>query len=191
VAASPVGTAVLAPLADGAGQANATLLLLGAAFIGWIAVRRLRGKALDKVPRGLAWVALTGAVALAGLGVALPSLLSPSSSTSRPSSAARIEITSPADGQVFAGSTSAQALVPVEVRLLGARIVPFTSTRLRPDEGHLHLFLDGSLVSMSGGTTTSLDVGVGAHVLRVEFVASDHAPFDPPVTTSVRFTVRP
>lgn len=183
---------LLAPVADGTGQAaNATSLLLAAAFLAWIAVRRLRGKALVRVPRGLAWVALGAAVALAGLAVALPSLLSPGPSSARPASPARVEIVSPAPDQVYQGSATERAQVSVVIRLTGGRIVPFTSTRLRPDEGHLHLFLDGALVSMTGGSTATLEIGPGSHVLRIEFVAADHAPFDPPVEASVRFTVEP
>jgi hypothetical protein len=35
------------------------------------------------------------------------------------------------------------------------------------------------------------NVSPGQHLLRVEFVASDHAPFDPRVFQQVTFTVQP
>ena len=179
-------------LADGAGQAaNATLLLLGAAFIGWLAVRALRGKALLRVPRAVAWTGLAAAVILAVLALLLPSLVSPAPSAARPSSTATIDIVSPTEGEVFEGTARGPAHVLVQIRVLGARIVPLTSTHLRPDQGHVHLFLDGSLVSMTAGTTASLDAGPGTHVLGAEFVASDHGPFDPRVQATVRFVVRP
>jgi hypothetical protein len=179
-------------LGDGGGQAaNATVLLLGAAFVGWLAVRALRGKALLRMPRAAAWAGVATAVALAGVALLLPSLVSPAPSAARPSSTARISIVSPIEDEVFEGTAGAPAHVLVEIRVLGARIVPLTSTRLRPDEGHVHLFLDGSLVSMTAGTTTSLDAGPGTHVLGAEFVASDHGPFDPRVQTAVQFIVRP
>jgi hypothetical protein len=179
-------------LADGAGQAaNATLLLLGAAFIGWLAVRAIRRKALLRVPLAVAWAGLAAAVALAALALLLPSLVSPAPSAARPSSTATIHIVSPTDDQVFKGTADAPAHVLVKIRVLGARIVPLTSRRLRPDEGHVHLFLDGSLVSMTAGTAASLDAGPGTHVLGAEFVASDHGPFDPRVQATVRFVVRP
>ena len=179
-------------LADGAGQAaNATVLLLGAALVGWLAVRALRGKALLRMPRAVAWGGVAAAVALAGLALLLPSLVSPAPNAARPSSKATIDIVSPTEDEVFEGTADAPAHVLMEIRVLGARIVPLTSTRLRPDEGHVHLFLDGSLVSMTAGTTASLDAGPGTHVIRAEFVASDHGPFDPPVQATVRFVVRP
>jgi hypothetical protein len=130
-------------------------------------------------------------VVLAVFALLLPSLVSPAPGTSRPVSTASINIVSPAEGEVFEGTANMPARVVVEIRLLGARIVPLTSTRLRADEGHLHLFLDGSLVSMTGGTKLSLDAGPGTHLLRAEFVASDHGPFDPRVQAVVRFVVRP
>jgi hypothetical protein len=179
-------------LADGTGQAaNATLLLLGAALIGWLAVRTIRGKSLLRVPRAVAWAGLAVAVTLAGVALLLPSLVSPTPSATHPSSTATIQIVSPTQDEVFEGTTGTPARVLVQIRVVGARIVPLTSTRLRPDEGHVHLFLDGSLVSMTAGTTASLDAGPGTHVLGAEFVASDHGPFDPRVQATVRFVVRP
>jgi hypothetical protein len=179
-------------LADGVGQgANATMLLLGSAFIGWLSVRAIRGKALPRVPRRVAWAGGVGAVALAGLALLLPSLVSPAPSAARLSSTATIQIVSPTQGEVLEGTSGAPAHVLLQIRVLGARIIPLTSTRLRPDEGHLHLFYDGSLVSMTAGTTASLDAGPGTHVLGAEFVASDHGPFDPRVQATVRFVVRP
>ncbi len=65
-----------------------------------------------------------------------------------------------------------------------------TSTNLAPDEGHLHLKLDGKLVSMTPGLIETLDVTPGSHVVEVEFVANDHLPFDPRVLAAVPFTVK-
>jgi hypothetical protein len=179
-------------LADGGGQAtNATLLLIGAAFIGWLAVRAIRGRSRLGVPRAVAWVGVVVAVALAVVALLLPSLLSSSPTAGRPASTGRIEILAPTVGQIYHGTTDAPAAVVVELRVTGARIVPFTTTRLRPDEGHVHLFLDGALVSMTSGTTTTLEGGPGSHVLQAEFVAADHGPFDPPIQATVRFEVRP
>ena len=65
----------------------------------------------------------------------------------------------------------------------------FTSTKLLPDEGHIHLFLDGALVSMSYNLAKDLLVAPGVHRLQAEFVAVDHGPFDPRVQAFVEFRV--
>ena len=94
-------------------------------------------------------------------------------------------IVSPKDGQVFHGAD-----VPVKVMLHDAKIVPATTTNIVPDEGHLHISLDGEIVSMNLGLTDELhDVAPGIHVVQVEFVASDHLPFDPRVIQQVAFEV--
>jgi hypothetical protein len=78
------------------------------------------------------------------------------------------------------------------LRLRGGRVISTTSTDLRPEEGHIHLSLDGRLVSMTYGTLQTVDLSgaaPGVHELDAEFVAADHAPFDPRVTASVEFEV--
>ncbi|HSL11601.1 MAG TPA: hypothetical protein VLA82_09850 [Actinomycetota bacterium] len=103
----------------------------------------------------------------------------------RPSTDATLRIVSPTDDETV-GPT-----VDVEIELDGARVVQQTSTELRPDEGHIHVLLDDQLVSMTDGLEQTLrDVGPGLHVLKVEFVANDHAPFDPRVIEAVAFEVR-
>jgi hypothetical protein len=101
----------------------------------------------------------------------------------RPTSTGVLTIVSPENGERVSGGTA-----QLEVDLQGAEIVDQTSTDLRPDEGHLHVMLDGSLVSMTSGTSQQLtDLAPGEHLLQVEFVAADHAPFDPRVLTAVSF----
>jgi hypothetical protein len=105
----------------------------------------------------------------------------------RPSSTARLSILLPTNGESVAGAN-----VELKVSLEGAHIDPTTTTKLAPDKGHLHVFLDDSLVSMTFGLDQEIpNVAPGQHVLRVEFVASDHAPFDPRVFKSVIFEVKP
>jgi Family of unknown function (DUF6130) len=113
---------------------------------------------------------------------------SPTTSVSadRPASTATLSIVSPTNGQVVHGTT-----VQMKVRLKGATIVPATTTDIVPDEGHLHVILDDQLISMTGETTQLLaDLTPGQHLLKVEFVASDHAPFDPRVIAAVAFEVQ-
>jgi hypothetical protein len=103
----------------------------------------------------------------------------------RPSSTAELTIRSPRVGQVVGGGA-----VDLRVRLSGATIVPQTTTTLSPDEGHLHVLLDDTLISMTEGLEQTIpDVEAGPHRLTVEFVAADHAPFDPRVVAVVQFEV--
>ena len=104
----------------------------------------------------------------------------------RPSSTAQLAVVSPANGEVVRGST-----VDLRIDLQGATLVPQTTTDIAPDEGHLHVLLDDELISMTEGTEQEIpDVAAGTHRLTVEFVASDHAPFDPRVVSVVAFEVR-
>jgi hypothetical protein len=98
------------------------------------------------------------------------------SPSSRPSSTARIAIVEPAPGAVVTGSR-----LEVKVSLEGARILPTATNRLKADEGHLHLTVDGELQSMSYGLEHEVTVAPGDHILQAEFVAGDHAPFFPRV----------
>jgi hypothetical protein len=110
----------------------------------------------------------------------------PSSLGPRPSSPAHVAIVQPTRNSTLTGTT-----VHVVLKLTGATIVSQTTTAIRPDEGHLHLYVDNLLVSMNYGLEQDITVPAGTHVLKAEFVASDHAPFDPRVWSSETiFTVR-
>jgi hypothetical protein len=110
----------------------------------------------------------------------------PSVSADRPASTAKLAIITPANGQVVHGTT-----VQMKVRLRDATIVPATTADIVPNEGHLHVILDDQLISMTGQTTQLLsNLTPGQHLLKVEFVASDHAPFDPRVIAAVAFEVQ-
>jgi hypothetical protein len=175
--------------ADGPGSLDQTvtsLLAVVAFAAGWIAVRRLLNKGFPRVPRAAAWA--SGAVAVASLVLifVLPPILEPAPASTRPSSTAQLRILSPTPGQTFQGDP---ARVPVRLQLTGGHIVTFTSTHLTPDQGHIHLFVDGRLVSMSYGLSASVWIAPGDHTLLAAFVAVDHAPFDPPVRASVPFRV--
>jgi hypothetical protein len=110
----------------------------------------------------------------------------PAASGPRPSSPATVTIAEPAGGSTVSGES-----VHVVVTLTGAKIVPATSTNLKPDEGHLHLYVDNVLVSMNYGLEQDIPVHAGTYVLKAEFVAADHAPFSPRVwSPEVFFTVK-
>jgi hypothetical protein len=104
----------------------------------------------------------------------------------RPSSTGHLTIVSPTDGEVITSSD-----VPVRVKLTGAQVVPASTTNITHDQGHLHLTLDGAIVTMNFGLTDELTgVTPGIHTLQVEFVASDHLPFDPRLIEQVTFEVQ-
>jgi hypothetical protein len=105
----------------------------------------------------------------------------------RPSSTAKLSIVAPTVGQVVHGSN-----VDLRVKLQDAKLVPATTTNIVPNEGHLHVILDDTLISMTEGLEQAIpDVAPGEHRIMVEFVASDHAPFDPRVVSVVAFEVKP
>jgi hypothetical protein len=109
-----------------------------------------------------------------------------SPSVVRPSSPAVVTIVEPTAGQTVSGTT-----VHVVLSLTAAKIVSQTTTHIRPDEGHIHLFVDHVLVSMNYGLEQDLPVHPGTYVLSAEFVAADHAPFNPRVTSAdTIFTVQ-
>jgi hypothetical protein len=92
---------------------------------------------------------------------------------------------SPTANEALTGTT-----VQVVLSLQNATIVPATTTSISPTTGHVHLYVDNALVSMNYGLTQSLPVHPGTYVLKAEFVAADHAPFDPRVwSPEIIFTV--
>jgi hypothetical protein len=103
----------------------------------------------------------------------------------RPSSPAKLTIETPRNGQ-----TLRQDRPEVRLKLVGAKIVSQTTTRIQGDEGHVHLLVDGKLVNMNYGLSERLpQLTPGQHVLQVEFVAADHAPFEPRILTQAAFQV--
>lgn len=113
------------------------------------------------------------------------SLAAPTPAGSRPSSPAVVTIVSPTANEVVTGST-----LHIVISLQNATIVPATTTNITPTTGHVHLYVDNALVSMNYGLTQDLPVHPGTYVLKAEFVAADHAPFDPRVwSPEILFTV--
>jgi hypothetical protein len=134
-----------------------------------------------------ALVVLASACGSDGAGGPTASGAATGSSGPRPASTASLRIEEPRQNQVVTGTST-----PLVVQLTGAKVVPTTSTDLQPDRGHLHVYLDDSLVTMTAAARTELtDLTPGRHLLKVEFVATDHAPFDPRVIAAVTFEVKP
>src|SRR5215210_2809281 len=102
----------------------------------------------------------------------------------RPSTTARLQIVQPTPNQQTGPD------VNLKLDLIGAQVVDRTSGALSPDEGHIHVTVDGKLVSMAFGTEQPLTgLAPGRHSVQAEFVAVDHAPFKNRVVAATLFTV--
>ncbi len=138
----------------------------------------------------LAAAVLAATVTACGSGGGAEQTLAPPSAqattANRPSSPAMVAITEPVAGAEVTGSS-----VHIVLSLTGATIVSATTTEIRPDQGHVHLYVDNVLVSMNYGLEQDLPVKAGTYVIKAEFVAADHAPFNPRVwSPEVYFTVK-
>jgi hypothetical protein len=109
----------------------------------------------------------------------------------RPSSTGKVTIVEPEPG-----ATVDAADVTVRLELTGATVIEEVSQDLQPDEGHIHLVLDGETLTLLGSLEESLNeftggpLEPGPHLLEAEFVAADHGPFNPRVISTVSFTAR-
>lgn len=114
----------------------------------------------------------------------------PSPVAERLSSSAKLTLIEPSSGAVLGPEA-----VRVRLELTGATLTKEVSRNLRPDEGHIHLRLDGETITLLGDLDENLaeilgkPVASGPHLLEAEFVAADHGPFDPRIIVSVPFTV--
>jgi hypothetical protein len=170
----------------------ALVTVVAGLWIGWAGLSRIRDKGFGRIPIGAAWLlALFGVAVMIG-GLTLPrQFLKPNTASAtpsgpRPTSTASLVIARPTEGQRVATDQ-----IEVVMELSGGRIVASASTTLTPDTGHVHVSLDGTLVSMTYGLVQVVDLTEttpGEHTLEAEFVAADHGPFDPRVIASVTFT---
>jgi hypothetical protein len=131
-----------------------------------------------------ATLALTVAACSGGDGGSEAPATTAAPAAARPSSAAKLTIVSPRNGQTIGEAAE------LRLGLDGGKIVNQTTTRVQGDEGHIHLHVDGKLVDMNYGLRQRLpQLAPGEHVVQVEFVAADHAPFDPRILTQAAFQV--
>lgn len=79
-----------------------------------------------------------------------------------------IQIVSPADGD----TVPAGEPIPVEAQVAGGHIQG-TGGQGRP--GHLHLYVDRQLVSMTDETAPTVTLEPGRHLVMVEFADENHA----------------
>lgn len=103
----------------------------------------------------------------------------------RIASTAKMSIVEPAQGAQITGPK-----MRVLISLEGGTIVPEATRDIKPDEGHMHLSLDGQLATMTYGLDQEIEVTPGRHILQAEFVAGDHAPFNPRVIQARQIEVK-
>lgn len=170
----------------------AMVMVVAGLWVGWAGLSRLRGRGFPRLPLVGAWVLSGLGITIVVAGLILPRQFmrpSPANVTpggARPASTATLTIQRPT-----AGEDVEEAQAEVVMELTGGRVIDTASTALTPDTGHIHLSLDGQLVSMTYGVVQLVDLtglGPGSHTLRAEFVAADHSPFDPRVVATVAFT---
>ena len=131
--------------------------------------------------------ALVVVVALAVALLGACSSASPSSTSARPTTPARLRILAPAPGAVVGIRPT------LRLELSGARLATAArADNLPTDEGFVHVYVDNKLVSVLYGLTQKLPtLDAGSHSVRVEFVAADHAPFANQVVAATQFKVKP
>jgi hypothetical protein len=135
--------------------------------------------------RSLLAVVLALAVMAAGCGGSGSSSSKSATVKDRPTTTVRLQITSPTPNQITPPD------VTVKVVLIGGTVVQRTTGPLTPTEGHIHLTLDGKLVSMAYTTEQVLPGQTpGPHAIEAEFVAVDHQPFKNRVKAAVLFQVQ-
>ena len=164
----------------------ATFLVIGAIVVifTWL---RLRGRDLDRARRRMLPAMPAAAALMVVAAVLTPTFVSTKPSKNRPATAARLQILSPAPG-AHTGQN-----VDVKLALRGGKVVPQAEVlppKLPSDQGHIHVRLDGNLISMSYGLDEKLtNLSPGPHAVQAEYVAVDHAPFKNDVVATVLFTV--
>ena len=150
-----------------------------------VARRRCRPARATALSAAFLLAVVPGLAACSGGGGPAAAASTTAAAAERPSSPAKLTIVAPRNGQ-----TVHQARPEVRLELAGAKIVSRTTTNIQGNEGHIHLLVDGRLVNMNYGLRQRLpELPPGQHVLQVEFVAADHAPFEPRILTQAAFDI--
>lgn len=134
--------------------------------------------------RAIAWLMPLLLLALPACGEDKKSS-APRGVAERPLTPARVQIVAPTPNQETGPD------VTVQVKLIGAREVPQQQGEVKPDEGHIHISVDGVVVKMAYEESSVIrGLTPGQHSVQVDFVAVDHVPFRNRVTAGVLFTVK-
>jgi hypothetical protein len=107
------------------------------------------------------------------------------STSSRPRTSAQLQIVNPTPNALTGPN------VNVQFALDGATVAPAATLTLAPNQGHIHVSIDGKLISMAYGLAQAVNnLAPGPHTLQAEFVANDHQPFENRVLAAVLFSVK-
>jgi hypothetical protein len=98
-----------------------------------------------------------------------------------------VTIESPSDGDTVPAGES----LMVEIDVANGRLVSDTTSD-DPNEGHIHIYVDGQVVAMPTSESEMVISGAnlppGEHEVIVEFTQANHTSFAPPVQTSITIT---
>src|SRR5262249_7754385 len=153
------------------------VMLFAGIWVGWIGWSRLRGTGFPRLPHWGAWAAIGVAATLVITATFVPRMIvgtgipTAAPGAPRPSSPAKLTCLDRKAGAKESGDD-----MTVRMDLQNAPLTPVTSTNITSDTGHIHLSMDGSLISMSGDTLQVIDlrnVAPGQHSLTADFVAAD------------------
>jgi glycosidase len=89
---------------------------------------------------------------------------------------AGIDLVTPVNGEVFTATDNISLVVPIQIT---------TTNFIIPADGHWHLWIDGTMVGMQYGYTTTQTLLVGPHVITAEMVNPAHQPLGPVATINV------
>lgn len=124
-------------------------------------------------------VLVLGAFAVGGGAFAFTS----DDSTQTATIEATISIVDPVEG----ATVPANEPVPVEIDLQGGTL----TAESRSDdatEGHLHVYVDGELISMPVSDAPEVELEPGSHEITVEFTQADHRSYEPRILDTVEVT---
>jgi hypothetical protein len=145
----------------------ALLVAAGVAFVGAFVFRSVKP---DKI--GPPWGLFIAGVILVVLGLVVPRL--------QGGTDADVGFATPRDG----ATVPANEPLEIEIDLEGGELAASGSS----SGGHLHIFVDGSVISMPSTTTAEVTLEPGEHELKVEYVDILHASYDPPVQETISVT---
>ena len=94
-----------------------------------------------------------------------------------------VAITEPKPGDTVPANKS----ITLQVAVNGGELAAESDAA---NAGHLHIYVDGSLVDMPSTARPKLELKRGAHTLTVEYVDSEHRSFNPQVTDEIEVEAR-